>query len=77
MPETRPVSIFQFTLVLVGFFLAGAALAMVTWHTLSDFLAGLPVAGGQYLVALALAGVFVGLAWLLARYLLSIFPLDP
>ncbi|MEX2527483.1 MAG: hypothetical protein WEA09_07580 [Gemmatimonadota bacterium] len=77
MSKTRPVSILQVTLILVGFFLAGAALAMVTWHTLSDFLAGLPVAGGQYLLALALAGVFVGLAWLLARYLLSIFPLDP
>jgi hypothetical protein len=76
MSQPRTVSTTRLALVLSAFFLAGAALAMVTWHTLSDFLAGLPVEGGRFLLALALAGAFAGMAWLLSRYLLSVFPLE-
>jgi hypothetical protein len=51
------------------FLVIGAAMALFVWHTLSDFLAGLPVEGGTFLLAIAIAGMFVGFAWLLARYL--------
>ncbi len=63
-------------IVLAAFFVTGAALALFVWHTLSDFLAGLPVDGGRFLLAIALAGVFAGVAWLLARYLESVFGQD-
>ena len=63
------------TAVLAFFFVVGAAMALFIWHTLSDFLAGLPVEGGRFLLAIALAGVFAGFACLLARYLESIFGL--
>jgi hypothetical protein len=49
-------------------------MVLVIWHTLSDFMAGYPVDGGRYLLALALSGLFVGLAWFLARYLQSVLP---
>ena len=65
----REVSTVALTVVLAGFFVAGSAMLFVIWHTLSDFLAGRSVEGGQYLLALALGGVFVGMAWLLARYI--------
>lgn len=66
----------RFIWILALFFVAGAGMALVVWHTLSDFLAGRPVEGGQYLLAMALAGLFIGLAWLLAHFLRSRFPLD-
>lgn len=66
----------QLTLVLGFFFVSGAAMALVIWHTLSEFLAGQPVEGGQYLLAMALIGVFIGFAWLMARYILIVLPLD-
>jgi hypothetical protein len=73
MPRTEHPGTASFTAVLVFFFVTGAAMALVIWHTLSDFLAGQPVAGGLYLVAMALIGLFVGFAWLLARYLQNAF----
>jgi hypothetical protein len=60
--------------VLAFFFVAGAAMALVIWHTLSEFLAGKPVEGGVYLLAMAFIGVFVGFAWLLGRFIHSSFP---
>jgi hypothetical protein len=72
----RAPSTTQLTLVLTAFFVAGAGLAFFVWHTLSDFLAGQPVEGGRYLLALAMTGMFVGVAWLLARYVLNAFPPD-
>ena len=63
------VSAVRLGVVLAFFLLVGAAMALFVWHTLSDFLAGLPVEGGPFLLAIALAGVFFGFAWLLARYL--------
>ena len=74
MPSSN--SFGRFTWILTLFFVAGAAMALVVWHTLSDFLAGRPVEGGRYLLAMALSGLFIGLAWLLAHYLRSRFPLD-
>lgn len=62
--------------VLALFFVTGAVLALIVWHTLSEFLAGHPVDGGPFLLAIALAGVFAGVAWLLARYLESAFDRD-
>ncbi len=59
--------------ILVAFFVAGAAMALVIWITLSDFLAGHPVEGGRYLLAMALVGLFGALAWLLGRYLQTAF----
>lgn len=73
MPDRAP-STFQLTTVLTLFFIVGAGLAFFVWHTLSDYLAGQPVEGGQYLLALAMTGMFVGVGWLLARYVLSVFP---
>ncbi len=73
MAERTP-STLQLTVVLTLFFVVGAGLAFFVWHTLSDFLAGLPVEGGRYLLALAMTGVFLGVAWLLYRYILSAFP---
>jgi uncharacterized membrane protein YjfL (UPF0719 family) len=75
MSESGPGTV-RLTLVLAFFFVAGSAMTLVIWHTLSDFLAGQPVEGGRYLLALALAGVFVGFAWLLARYIQTILPLE-
>lgn len=75
MPDHPPRTI-TLTLVLAAFFLAGSIMTLVIWHTLSDFLAGQPVEGGRYLLALALGGVFVGFAWLLARYVQGVLPLD-
>jgi len=69
-----PLIALRMAAVLVFFFVTGAAMLLFVWHTLSDFLAGQPVEGGRYLLALALLGVFVGLAWLLALYLRSLFP---
>jgi hypothetical protein len=62
--------------VLAIFFLLGAGMALFIWSTLSDFLAGRPVDGGVYLLALAVTGVFIGFAWLLARYLQELFPIE-
>lgn len=59
--------------VLLAFFAAGAAMILVIWVTLSDFLAGHPVEGGRFLLAIALAGLFGALAWLLALYLQTTF----
>jgi hypothetical protein len=73
MPEHTPSTV-QLSVVLTAFFVVGAGLAFFIWHTLSDFLAGLPVEGGRYLLALAMIGVFLGVAWLLYRYILSAFP---
>lgn len=73
MPDP-PVNTFRLAAILAFFFVTGAAMLLFVWHTLSDFLAGQPVEGGRYLLALALLGVFVGLAWLLALYLRSLFP---
>lgn len=73
MPHRTP-STAQLTVVLAFFFVVGGGLALFIWHTLSDFLAGQPVEGGRYLLALAMIGVFVGATWLLYRYLLSAFP---
>lgn len=67
----------QLTLVLALFFVSGGAMALVIWHTLSEFLAGKPVEGGQYLLAIALIGVFVGFAWLMARYIQNTLPPFP
>lgn len=67
--ERRDVSTGRLMAVLAAFFLAGTPLAFFVWHTLNDFLAGRPVEGGTYLVAMGLAGVFVAVVWLLARYL--------
>lgn len=69
-----PVPPLRLAAVLAFFFVSGAAMLLFVWHTLSDFLAGKPVEGGRYLLALSLMGVFVGLAWLLALYLKSLFP---
>jgi hypothetical protein len=69
-----PVNPLRLAAVLAFFFVSGAAMLLFVWHTLSDFLAGKPVEGGRYLLALSLLGVFVGLAWLLALYLRSLFP---
>jgi hypothetical protein len=68
MPDPR-VHALRLSVVLAFFLVVGAAMALFVWHTLSDFLAGLPVEGGPFLLAIAIAGVFVGFAWLLARYL--------
>lgn len=72
MPRT-PVPTLRLALTLGLFFVAGAAMLLFVWHTLSDFLAGKPVEGGRYLLALALLGVFAGLAWLLSLYITSLF----
>lgn len=64
----------RLTAVLVGFFVVGSAMAFFIWSTLSDFLAGKPVEGGAYLIAMALVGVFVGLAWLLSLYIQRVVP---
>jgi hypothetical protein len=73
MPPPSTPGTAQLAGVLVFFFVTGAGMALVIWHTLSDFLAGQPVEGGRYLIAMALIGVFVGFAWLLARYLENAF----
>lgn len=65
------------SLVLTLFLIAGAGMVLVIWHTLSDFIAGYAVDGGLYLLAMALSGLFAGLAWFLARYLQSILPTNP
>jgi hypothetical protein len=62
------------SLVLTVFLILGAGMILVIWHTLSDFMAGYPVDGGRYLLAMALGGLFAGLAWFLARYLQSVLP---
>ncbi len=62
--------------VLLLFLLLGGGMALVIWHTLSDFLAGKPVEGGEFLLALALLGVFAGLLWIMARWVLKAFPPD-
>jgi hypothetical protein len=70
MPK-RSVSTVQLTVVLAVFFLLGSVMAHFIWHTMSGFLAGQPVEGGTYLLALAVTGLFFGLAWLLGRYIES------
>jgi hypothetical protein len=75
MPKTPP-SASELLAVLGTFFVLGAGLTLYIWHTLSDFLAGKPVDGGRYLLALATSGVFVGVTWLLARYIMSRFVED-
>jgi len=70
MPRSSP-SVPELLVVLGAFFVVGAGLTLFIWHTLSDFLAGQPVDGGRYLLALATSGVFVGVAWLLSRYIVS------
>lgn len=72
----RPVTTGRLAAVLAVFFILGAAMALFIWQTLSDFLAGRPVDGGIYLLALAILGVFVGFVWLLARYILTVLPLQ-
>lgn len=72
----RTITTARLAAVLAVFFILGAGMALFIWKTLSDFLAGRPVDGGVYLLALAMLGVFVGFAWLLARYLLDLFPPD-
>ena len=62
------LSTVRLTVVLAAFFVAGAAMTFFVWYTLSEFLAGRPVEGGQFLLALALSGFFVALAWLMAQY---------
>lgn len=64
-------------LVLAFFFVSGAGMALVIWHTLSEFLAGKPVEGGEYLLAIALIGVFIALAWIMARYIQTVVPPHP
>lgn len=66
----------RLTAVLVVFFVLGSAMAYFIWSTLSDFLAGKPVEGGAYLVAMALIGVFIGLAWLMSLYIQRVVPSD-
>lgn len=66
----------RMTAILVAFFVAGAAMAFFIWSTLSEFLAGKPVEGGAYLIAMALIGVFIGLAWLMSLYIVSVVPPD-
>jgi hypothetical protein len=73
MVRTRSPGLFGLAAVLVFFFVTGAAMAFVIWMTLSDFLAGHPVEGGRYLLAMAMIGLFVAFAWFLARYLQSAF----
>lgn len=68
-PKPREISMGKLAVVLAGFFVVGTPIAFFVWHTLSDFLAGRPVEGGAYLLALALAGVFVAVVWLLARFI--------
>jgi fermentation-respiration switch protein FrsA (DUF1100 family) len=68
---------FSLTVILLAFFVAGASMTLVIWVTLSDFLAGHPVEGGRYLLAMALIGLFGALAWLLARYLQNAFLPEP
>jgi hypothetical protein len=70
-PGVTPLSL---GLVLAIFFVVGSAMTLFIWSTLSDFLAGREVEGGLYLLALAMTGVFIGLAWLLARYLETRIP---
>ncbi len=62
------ISTLHLFMALAGFFIVGSGMTFVIWHTLSDFLAGRPVEGGRYLLALALSGLFVALVWLLAHY---------
>jgi fermentation-respiration switch protein FrsA (DUF1100 family) len=73
MPPPSAPGTAQLAAVLSLFFVAGAGMALVIWHTLSDFLAGHPVEGGRYLLAMALIGLFGAFAWLLARYLQNAF----
>jgi len=73
MARPQPPGLLGLTAVLVFFFVTGAAMAFVIWMTLSDFLAGHPVEGGRYLLAMAMIGLFVAFAWFLARYLQSAF----
>lgn len=73
MPDHTPSTV-QLTTVLAFFFVVGGGLALFIWHTLSDFLAGQPVEGGRYLLALATIGIFIGVTWLLYRYILNAFP---
>jgi len=70
----EPVSTGRLALVLAIFFLLGSWMTLFIWRTLSDFLAGRPVEGGIFLLALAMLGVFAGFAWLLARYLQTRIP---
>jgi len=67
-------SVLGLSLVLTFFLVAGAGMVLVIWHTLSDFMAGYPVDGGRYLLAMALGALFAGLAWFLAHYLKSALP---
>lgn len=73
-PNGSSFSALGFALVLAFFFVAGSAMSLLIWGTLSDFMAGRPVEGGLFLLALAVLGVFVGFAWLMARYLQSRLP---
>ncbi|MEX2531927.1 MAG: hypothetical protein WD960_14255 [Gemmatimonadota bacterium] len=75
MPK-RSVSTVQLTVVLAIFFLLGSVMAHFIWHTMSGFLAGQPVEGGSYLLALAVTGLFFGLAWLLGLYIQSTLPTE-
>ena len=67
-------SVLGLGMVLAFFFITGSAMSLLIWGTLSDFMAGRPVEGGLFLLALAVLGVFVGFAWLMARYLQSRVP---
>lgn len=71
-----PVTSGRLAVVLAIFFILGSAMTLFIWSTLSDFLAGREVEGGLYLLALAMTGVFIGLGWLLARYLEARIPPD-
>jgi len=71
MTPSQGPGAFRFAAVLAFFFVTGSAMALVIWHTLSDYLAGKPVPGGQYLLAMALIGVFVSFAWLMGRFIQS------
>jgi len=77
MAKRRQPGTASLTAVLAFFFVTGAAMSLVIWVTLSDFLAGHPVEGGRYLIAMALIGLFVAFAWLLARYLQNAFLTPP
>jgi len=68
------MSVGRLTTVLAVFLVLGSVMALFIWHTLSDFLAGKPVEGGEFLLALAMIGVFAGLTWLMAHFILKAFP---
>ena len=68
----RDGSVPRLLLILIAFVLAGSSMTLFIWETFSAFLAGKPVSGGAFLLALVLCGAFVGLSWLLARTIRSL-----